>query len=294
MSDNPLVSVVMATYQMARHLPEAVASVLGQDYAPLELIVVDDGSTDETPAVLERFAGDPRLRVIRQENAGQTVAKNRGLAAARGELVGFCDADNAWLPDKLSLQVPCFRDRPELGVVYGDVQFMDDAGRDLPTPRPHRPSGRITGRLLADNFVPFNTALVPRRILEEVGGFDETLSMAIDYDLWLRISVRYEFLHLDRVLARYRIWGGQMSHRTGERLDNAFRMMDNFLARHPGAVTPAEARRAWAHTYTTRGQWHAREGRRRAALADFGRALARVPWDGRTWRSLARLALGKR
>jgi glycosyltransferase involved in cell wall biosynthesis len=256
-------------------------------------VVVDDGSRDDTQAVLKRYADDPRVVLIHQENAGQTVAKNRGLAACTGDYVGFCDADNAWLPDKLEAQMQVMAEASPPGVVYGDIQFIDDQGRDLPTPRVERHSGRITGRLLADNFVPFNTCLVPRRILTEVGGFDESLSMAIDYDLWLRISVRYEFRHLPRTLARYRIWGGQMSHRTGERLDNALRMMDKFVREHGDAVTPAEMRRAWAFTYTTRGRWLARQGHKTLAMEDFRKALRQSPGDSRTWKSILRLALGR-
>jgi len=292
MTNQPLVSVVTATYNMAQFVKEAVDSVLAQTYGRVEAVVVDDGSSDSTPEVLAAYAEDPRVKVIRQDNAGQTVAKNRGLAACSGEIIGFCDADNAWLPEKLSTQVPVLLTEDSPGVVYGDVQFIDDQGQDLPTPEVKRHSGHITGPLLANNFVPFNTCVVPRRILDEMGGFDETLSMAIDYDLWLRISVRYRFHHLPQVLARYRIWGGQMSHRTGERLDNALRMMDKFLADHPGAASPADVRRAWAYTLTTKGRWHTREGRRSQALEDYQLALQKDPLDSRAWKSLIKLVLG--
>lgn len=292
MENRPLVSVVMATYNMAQYVAEAVDSVLAQTYGNVEVVVVNDGSQDSTADVLAGYETDPRVKVIHQENAGQTVAKNRGLGACTGDLVGFCDADNAWLPDKLAVQVPLMLADNAPGVVYGDVQFIDDAGHDITTPAVRRHSGRITGRLLADNFVPFNTCLVPRAILTEMGGFDESLSMAIDYDLWLRISTRYEFQHVPRVLARYRIWGGQMSHRTGERMDNALRMMQKFLETHGDAVTQREANRAWAHTLTTRGRWLARVGRRSEAMFDYQAAIGKCPWDLRTWKSLLRLVVG--
>lgn len=115
--------------------------------------------------------------------------------------------------------------------------------------------------------------------------------MAIDYDLWLRISTEYEFHYIPQILVDYRIWGGQMSHRTGERLDNAFRMMENFLARHPDSVSKAEADRAWAHTYVTRGIWHVKQGRTDEARADFGRALGHRPLDARLWKTLVKWAL---
>ncbi len=294
MTDQPLVSVVTAAYNMGQYLDEAITSVLHQDYPHVQVIVVDDGSSDPvTPQVLERYADHAQVTVIRQANAGQTVAKNRGLAAAKGDFVGFCDADNAWLPDKLSRQLAAFRERPDLGVVYGDLQLIGTEGEDLPTPAVARHSGRITGKLLADNFVTFNTTLTPRRILEEMGGFDERLRMAIDYDLWLRISVKYEFLHLPTPLVRYRIWGGQMSHRTGERLESYFRLLENFLAQHPGAVNQADVRRAYGYTYTTRANWHRSQGRRQEAWADYRRAMQKNPLDARLWKCTARCLLGR-
>lgn len=291
MNTAPLVSAVTASYNMGRYVAEAVDSILAQDYPHLECVVVDDGSTDDTPRVLQRYASDARVTVIRQENSGQTTAKNRGLSAARGELIGFCDADNRWLPGKLSRQVPRLLERPEVGVVYGDAVLIDGEGRPLPPPRTRRHSGHITAKLLVDNFVTFNTSLVPRRILEEVGGFDESLRMAIDYDLWLRISLKYEFVYLPEPLVAYRIWGGQMSHRTAERMENFFRLLERFLREHPDAVTRAEARRAWAHSLTTRGLWLAGIGRRREAWRDYRRALGYRPHDLRLWKSLAKLLL---
>jgi glycosyltransferase involved in cell wall biosynthesis len=285
---------VIATYQMAAYVGEAVDSVLAQSCPRVEAIVVDDGSTDATAEALDRYRGDPRVRVVRQTHGGQARAKNRGLTEARGELIGFCDADDRWRPEKLARQLPHFAGRPRLGVVYGDFRCIDAAGAPVPTPRRPGFSGRITGRLLADNFVHFPTALVRREALAAASGFDESLTMGIDYDLWLRISVDWEFLYLPEVAVDYRIWAGQMSHRTGERLENAMRIMRRFLADHAGSVTRAEREYAWAYTYTTRADWHAREGRRAAAAADFLAAARHRPWDARLWRSVARALLGTR
>ncbi len=293
MTGTPLVSVVTASYNMGQYVCEAVDSVLAQDYPAVEIIVVDDGSTDDTQAVLSRYADDPRVTVIRQENMGQTVAKNRGLAAARGDLIGFCDADNRWLPGKLARQVPILLARPEVGVVYGELQLIDGEGNPLPPPGTRRHSGRITGKLLIDNFVTFNTTLTRMETVRALGGFDENLRMAIDYDLWLRISLEHEFLYLPEPLVAYRIWGGQMSHRTGERMDNFFRLLEKFLRDNPGAVSAADGRRAWAHSLTTRANWLASVGRKGEAWADYRRALRHRPWDKRLLKSIAKLGLGR-
>jgi glycosyltransferase involved in cell wall biosynthesis len=285
------VSVVTAAYNMARYLPEAVDSVLSQDYPAIEHIIVDDGSTDDTQQALAAYAGEPRVRVITQENAGQTVTKNRGWQAANGELIAYLDADDAWLPGKLSKQVPCFDD-PAVGVCYGRMIYVDGEGLPLPIEPMAAYDGDVTAELLIDNFVSFPTVVVRRSVLQEAGGFDESLTMSIDYDLWLRVSVNHRFRLVDEPLARYRIWEGQMSHRTGERLDNFFRLLERFLAENPGVVPEAAVRRGYAHSYVTRARWHLKEGRRGEALADIRRALGMRPQDRRAWRSLVKAVTG--
>ncbi|MCP4570871.1 MAG: glycosyltransferase [bacterium] len=293
MTDTPLVSVVMAAYNNGQYVQDAAESVLAQDYPALELVIVNDGSEDDTRQVLAHYDDDDRVTVIHQENAGQTVAKNNGLKAARGDLIAFCDADNVWLPGKLARQVPALLARPEVGVVYGEIDLIDGDGNALPPDRRTRHSGRITAPLLLDNFVNFNTTLVRGVIIRGLGGFDERLRMGIDYELWLRISVDHEFLYQPESAVGYRIWGGQMSHRTGERMENFFRLLENFLARHPGLVTKAQANRAWAHGLTTRGYWLASVGRRGEAWADYRRALGHRPHDHRLWRCIAKLLVGR-
>lgn len=206
-----LVSVVTATYNMSRYLAETLDSILAQDYPQLESIVIDDGSTDDTFRVLERYAADPRVRVVRQANAGQTVAKNRGIAEARGEFIAFCDADDTWRRDKLSLQVPRFAD-PRVAVVYADIECVDGEGRLLPYYDIRHYEGRVTAPMLIDNFVAFPTAVVRGSVLRGLGGFDESLTMSIDYDLWLRISVDHE-LHTSSLSDRSK--ESYPSHPTG-------------------------------------------------------------------------------
>lgn len=289
----PLVSVVTASYNMDQYVREAVDSVLAQDWPALEIIVVDDGSTDDTQAVLTAYADEPRVTLISQPNRGQTKAKNAGLAAARGEFVAFCDADNAWLPGKLTRQVPVLQASPSAAVAYGDIVLMDGEGRAMPGLAPERYSGRITDRLLITNFVTFNTTVVRRRVIEEFGGFDESLRMAIDYDLWLRISTRYDFLYQPEPFVRYRIWGGQMSHRQEERFATFLKLFERFLKNYPDSVTPEQVRAAWARNYTQRGRLRADAGNLRGALQDFGRALRYRPHDAFLWKSVARLVAGK-
>jgi len=293
MEQYPLVSVIMATYNTSKYVGMAVESVLAQDYPAIEIIVVDDGSTDDTQVVLSKYLNDSRVKLVWQENARQAAARNRGLKEAKGVYIGFCDADNLWLPNKISRQIQCFNEHSDIAVVYGDIRLIDADGRALATPQVKRYSGKITGRLLIDNFVTFNTALVVRSALDEVGGFDSSQRMGDDYDLWLRISVNHTFQYLPEFLTLYRIWGGQMSNKQEERFINCFILMSRFLEKYPDSVTPEEVRRCWSHTYVTRGIWRASQKEYSLALKDYAKAFSLRPNDLRLWKNFAKLFLGR-
>ncbi|WP_188093573.1 glycosyltransferase family 2 protein [Marinobacter salinexigens] len=253
MTTEPMVSVVIATYNMGQYLPDAVSSVLAQNWTNLEVIVVDDGSTDNTSDRMEVFNGNPRVRYIPTENRGQPKAKNRGLNEAKGEFIAFCDADDLWDPKKLHVQMPHFND-PTVGVVYSEVTYIDQDGNPITKPQPYeRHSGKVTNNLVVKNFVPFGSAVIRRRCLEQNGCFDEALPMGIDWDLWLRYSVDWHFTYAPEVTYIYRIWPGQMSKNFRGRYDNAFRILNKFLDNHPNAINESLKARAWADMYISRG-----------------------------------------
>jgi glycosyltransferase involved in cell wall biosynthesis len=283
------VSVVIATYNMGHYLTQAVQSVLAQSYPNVDVYVVDDGSTDDTPTVVRQWSAHPRVHVHRQSNGGQAHAKNQGIALSRGEFVAFLDADDVWLPEKLMRQMPLFAGRPDIGVVYSDYECMDSEGRPLPKGPTCMHRGSVSGALLIENFVSFPTAVVRRECLERHGAFDETLGMGIDYDLWLRLSAHCQFDFVAESTVRYRIWSGQMSKNYRKRYESAIRIMERFLDHNPGVVGHSVARRAWAHTYTGRGNstlWQERD--RLAAFRDYLRALSFRPAYWPAWRSMLR------
>lgn len=290
-----LVTVVMATYNMAHYLPQAVGSALAQTYPAVEVQIVDDGSTDNTPEVIEQLQRDPRVRAYRQPNGGQAKAKNQGVLRARGEYIAFLDADDAWLPNKLELQLPLLQRDPEVGVVYSSIEYMDGNGarNGRPEARLHR--GMVSGQLLLENFVPFPTSVVRRECLHEVGLFDETFGMGIDYDLWLRMSARYRFDYVAEPTALYRVWEGQMSKNYRRRYEAGITIMRRFLEQHPGLIPERLVRRAWAHTYVGRGNtvlWQ--EGRMAEAFADYWRGLRYDPSYFHAWRSILRALVTQR
>jgi len=289
----PLVSVVVAAYNMEQYVAGAVESALRQTYAGVEVHVVDDGSTDGTARVLDGFAGDPRVHYHYQQNQGQARAKNRGIRECRGEFIGFLDADDLWRRDKIEKQMTALARVPHAGVAYSDVSYMDKDGAPLEGPSREYHSGWITEQLFIDNFVNFPTALVRRECLAAVGTFDETLAMGIDWDLWLRISTRYSFVFLPDRTAAYRIWPGQMSRDASTRFACTLRIMERFLATHPTLVPDRVVKEAWAHTYTGQGRRLTDVGRRREALEFLGAALKHQPASTYAWKSVGRLVLGR-
>lgn len=190
-SRSPLVSVVIPTYNRARFIRDAISSALAQSYANIEVIVVDDASTDQTSSIIDEF-GDA-VRYIRQEtNAGVGAARNAGVRAARGSLVAFLDSDDRWHPHKLEKQVALWQADRSAGIVGGSCDYIDEDGNPVGVPNIAAPvvsydmmciSPRLPG--LGSNI------LVPRDVLLEVGLFDQNMVRAQDYHLCLRIAERH-------------------------------------------------------------------------------------------------------
>jgi glycosyltransferase involved in cell wall biosynthesis len=235
---SPLVSVILPVYNRETMVARAIESVLAQTYRPLELIVVDDGSTDGTHAVLEAF-GD-RITLLWQPHGGAYVARNLALRHARGELVAFIDSDDAWLPERLALQVPLLR-RPEVGLVFGDTVHLPRRARtSFRVSPPHR--GRVAARFAWANFVPTVTVLARRSCIEEAGGFSEESEISCDYLMWFRIALRHELDYVDDVVAEYTVHAGGISYDLGRSLKARIRLFSNELKRTADAATRAVLR----------------------------------------------------
>ncbi|MFP4307685.1 MAG: glycosyltransferase family 2 protein [Desulfococcaceae bacterium] len=189
MNTSPLISVVIPAYNRAWTLRNAVDSVLDQAYSPFELLVIDDGSADETPALLREY-GD-RIRVFRQSNQGVGAARNRGIAVARGSLIAFLDSDDRWLPGKLAAQAAFFEEHPEALICQTEEIWVRNGVRVNPRRRHQKRSGMIFEPSLALCLVSPSAVMVRRSLFDEVGRFDETLPACEDYDLWLRVSRRH-------------------------------------------------------------------------------------------------------
>lgn len=186
---DPLVSIIIPTYNRGWILKEAINSVLAQDFTDFELIVVDDGSTDKTQDILNTYNED--IIALRQNNQGVSAARNAGIALASGRFIAFLDSDDLWLPKKLSAQIDFFKSNRDALICQTDEIWIRNGVRVNPKKRHKKFSGDLFKRSLSLCLISPSAVMIKRSLFEEVGVFDETLPACEDYDLWLRISCRY-------------------------------------------------------------------------------------------------------
>jgi teichuronic acid biosynthesis glycosyltransferase TuaG len=208
----PLVSVVIPVYNQERYIKEAVDSVLQQTYPQVELVVVDDGSTDQTPEILKTYGS--RLRYLRQANAGAATALNRGIEAASGELVGWLSSDDVYESTKVQRQVELFEARPEISLTYTDFNVIDGDGRVVRTVRSPYYSDRkeFIRRLILGNFVNGSSVIAKKKALIDTGLFDPVMTYHADANMWLRLLKHHQFGHVGEVLLNYRWHAGNASN----------------------------------------------------------------------------------
>ncbi|OWK43217.1 glycosyltransferase family 2 protein [Fimbriiglobus ruber] len=248
----PAVSVAMAAKNYARFLPAAIGSVLAQTWGDWELVVVDDGSTDDTPRVIRPYLADPRIKYVRSDRLGQARAKSLAARLGRGPIVAFLDADDVWFPTKLEKQLAILRAQPDVGVCFCRRSLIDEDGRPLPAlPAPPIPRGRVLTDIFLRNFVCFSSTLVRREVLDRVGLFDLEWELSIDYDLWLRAARHYEFDYVDEELVLYRTGHGNLSKRLADRVAVADSIMTRAIDRRGlGAeLPPAAIAEGYTSTY---------------------------------------------
>jgi len=286
------VSVVVTAYNAAAFLERAVASVLAQTAPVLEVVVVDDASTDPTPAVAKTLARrHPEVAYVRLEgNRGVSAARNEGIIRARGEWVAFLDADDAWLPQKLARQLAALRQRPGAAWAYCDGWHADAALR----PTRHRLSdglgcaseGWIYRRLVAGEFVWPSTTIFRREVFEAVGVFDEALRGCEDWDFFIRVARRYPCAYVPEPLVLHRTHPASLTaaHRALVR-EHCRRALEKLLSAAPD-LDPATRRRLYFNFHRTWGYLQFTGGDRQGARADFGAALKFGPWSPTVWLGL--------
>lgn len=222
------VSVVIPAYNASATLPATLESVLAQTYLDYEVIVVDDGSADDTADVAERFGG--RVRCIRQPNSGVATARNNGVATSSGDLVAFLDADDLWRPRKLEVQVSALDKYPDAGVCYVGALRVDAELRTLAQIPARQYDDPVTGLLLHATIVSgsCSSGMVRRSLCRSVR-FDDAFSQCADWNYWLHLGLRTKFLAVDKPLVMYRTTAGNMSSSIPLLERDTFAVLDAFF-----------------------------------------------------------------
>lgn len=275
----PVLSIVVPAYNVERYVGEAVASALAQTLAGIEVVVVDDGSTDGTPAVLASLA-DPRLRVVRQANAGLSAARNAGIRAARAELVGFLDGDDRWHPGKAARHLAHMRDEPGVGISYSHSAYVDEDGRD--TGRrlvSASASPDLRAMILRNRVGNGSTPVVRAACFREAGTFDETLRSCEDWEMWVRIlrDTRWRAGLVPEVLTDYRINTRSLSMMDPAPFLRAAEAAAARVRRETPGMPGSVVDRGLAMSYRIAATKAYVSGDRRTALGLVGRALRLAP-----------------
>jgi glycosyltransferase involved in cell wall biosynthesis len=276
-SEHPLVSIVTPTYNQSAYLRETIESVLGQDYPHIEHIVIDDGSTDDTPRVLAEYAG--RVHCERHANMGQTPTINKGWERSKGEIITWLNSDDTLLPGAVSKIVEYLRSRSDVGIVFGDTLFTEPDG--TPTER-SKSRGTFDYEefvVNCENPIPQPSAFIRRRVVDDVGSLDPHYYYFMDWDFWLRAGARHQIEYTPELLSTYRL---HPESKTVAQAAKAAPELEWMYRNYFGLDTvPPEIRRrknrAIANMYFTSGGYYIKGGDRTGAVRAAFKALRAYP-----------------
>jgi glycosyltransferase involved in cell wall biosynthesis len=232
------VSVILPCFNGSHWVSKAIESVLAQSNKHFELVIVNDGSTDNSEEVIAPYLRDKRIHYVCQKNSGFSAAINRGIRESSKPLIGFIGQDDMWLPEKLELQMKYLSIHKDVHLVYSDYYSIDSDERILRMTKTKRPDTRskqqLVTQLFLNNFIGFETVLVKRSCFDEVGFFDENMIGFSDHDMWLRIVGSYNIAHLDLPLVKKRKHSLQLSTTNIESvLEDEFQLVEKAISFYP-------------------------------------------------------------
>ncbi|MFO0959090.1 MAG: glycosyltransferase [Isosphaeraceae bacterium] len=294
---SPAISVLMPVYNTERYLDECVNSILNQTFRDFEFLIIDDGSTDGSRAILERYAAhDPRIRLVSRPNTGYVVALNEMLERASGRYIARMDADDVALPDRFRVQIEYLEAHPDAVCVGTSYELIDDRGRVLMA---YHVDGlendQVQEELLSGNVVLAHPTIMARAdLVRDLGGYDESLMPAEDLDLWLRMGERGRLAVLPQTMVRYREHAGSVSSRSHELQVERMRLICSRAWERRGVIREFK-NTGWRPTTRRQLQekcllygWHAfHRGDRPLALELALKAACLRPGCSQGWRLLA-------
>ncbi|GBC96930.1 Putative glycosyltransferase EpsE [bacterium HR16] len=286
----PLVSVVLTSYNHAVYLPQAIESALGQTLGDIEIVAIDDASTDGSPEILQRYAD--RIRVVLHEtNRGTYATLNEGIALTGAPYIAILNSDDVWLPDKLQKQVAVMESDPRIGLVHTGFGVIDAQGNPIEgNPRGIRfhpnPQGDLLAELLTRNLFITSSVLFRRECIERCGRFEEHLFGMGDWDLWLRIAEHYSIGYVPEPLTLYRLHGQNTMYQSERMLaDDLWIHEERIRKRIPDLLRHDSwrMRRAIGVALAALGVIYSRMERRDKAREAFLQSLRYHPWRLKTW-----------
>lgn len=285
---NPLVSAIVPAFNAERYVGEAIDSILAQSYPNIEILVVDNASTDNTAAIIKRYG--ERVTYLHQAKKGPAAARNQGLMQSRGDFIAFLDADDLWLPEKTERQIRYLVDHPEVGVCYSHYEFIDSESRPHPfKARPQMLNGWAFEALLKLQLhVGIGTTMIRRSCIDDVGMLDENLITAEDTNFFIRLAKNYQFGYLRGPVARYRIHQDSLTKTDGVRR-GTFKSLDYLVDRY-SELHPSRSS-LMAEAYAVRHLARGKRGFYRGDYADARqharKAIKYKPSLGSAWFYLA-------
>jgi len=299
----PKASIVVPAFNVASTLAETLRSLQAQSLQDIEILIIDDGSTDETAFIAKPFLSDPRIRYIRQANRGLAGARNRGIEEATAEIIGFCDADDLWHPDKARRHVAHFKSNPNLGLSYAGSALIDEASKPLGLNQSPRLKGITAQHVLKRNPIGNGSAAMLRRAaLMDIAShpigvhhtyyFDETFRQSEDIECWLRLALLtdWDIEGIPGLLTSYRVALGGLSANTDRQLASWENVITKlrpiqpaFFAKHEGAA------RAYQLRYLARRAISGGDGAQAAAYLRQANACSLEPYRAEPLKSLTTL-----
>lgn len=247
----PTISVVIPIYNGEKTIKETIISVLNQTFADFELIIINDGSDDATLEIVQNIK-DPRIQVFSYANAGLSASRNRGVAKAKGEFISFIDADDLWTPNKLELQLKALQDHPQAAVAYSWTDWIDQSGQFLRAGGHITVNGNAYEKLLIRDFIESGSnTLIRKQALDEVGGFDPSVTPPEDWDMWLRLAEKYEFITVEEPQVLYRISPNSASFDVEKMEAGSLKVIERVFTQSPELAHLKQATLASRYNYLT-------------------------------------------
>jgi glycosyltransferase involved in cell wall biosynthesis len=271
-----LVSIIIPCYNSRLYLARAIESALSQIYSDFEVIIIDDGSTDETRDIAFRFRREEQVRYFHQDNRGLSSARNFGLRVSRGKYVALLDADDIWLPNKLNKQIDYFNRFAHCGMVFTDYSTFNVEGVIANTRNDDRHTGTVSYEqlLLRSNFIYPSTVLIRRDVFDRCGYFDESLKSIEDYDMWLRIAQQFEIRGVRESLTKIRIHESNMSGNVPRMLAYECKV----VSKHRNNLSWFAFRRRLAKIYFLNADRYVHQRRRGNAIGLFFKGILLYPF----------------